>query len=331
MQFNGRLSGGTMATGILLDSAGDAIQSVRRDPYVLGGAPAVAEASVAGARGLGGGEGGAVDADPTTEEYDDDLGLWTAPFWMADIDSRVVRRTSSLFREAAAAATERKSTGAVCSTATQSSTAHGYGPHFAYRERALAADEGVARNLAASRLPPVEKRKKFVARGKLPSPGQGPSVEVRAKSWFRLFFWAERGATGEDGNAGGAAGVDGVLTSVEGGDPGYEETSKMVAEAALLMAMRRDELPWHRREGGGVGGVVTPAFGIGQPLIASLRNRGLRFVEHQLPDSPSEEGSGPGAAMYAAVAPAPVRAGALISHIAAQGAPSASRSAPDRV
>ena len=76
---------------------------------------------------------------------------------------------------------------------------------------------------------------------------------------------------------------------------------------------------------------ITFLLWMGQPLIASLRKRGLRFVEHQLPDNPSEEGSGPGAAMYAAVAPAPVRAGALISHIAAQGAPSASRSAADRV
>ena len=221
----------TMATGILLDSAGDAIQSVRRDICARRGAGCCRSSSP--------GREVLVAAKAV-------LSMPTRPPKSTTTTSASGRppsgwQTSILVSCAAPAALSRgggccdraKSTGAVCSTATQSSTAHGYGPHFAYRERALAADEGVARNLAASRLPPVEKRKKFVARGKLPSPGQGPSVEVRAKSWFRLFFWAERGATGEDGNAGGAAGVDGVLTSVEGGDPGYEETSKMVAEAAI--------------------------------------------------------------------------------------------------
>ena len=39
MHFNGRLSGGTMATGILLDEAAEAVQALRRDPFALGGAP----------------------------------------------------------------------------------------------------------------------------------------------------------------------------------------------------------------------------------------------------------------------------------------------------
>ena len=39
MQFNGRLSGGTMATGILLDTAAEPVQAARREPFLLGGAP----------------------------------------------------------------------------------------------------------------------------------------------------------------------------------------------------------------------------------------------------------------------------------------------------
>ena len=237
MQFNGRLSGGTMATGILLDSADERVQACRRDPFALGGAP------LTGTR--------PEDADPISAEYDEDLGCWTAPFWMADIDSRVVRRSSALFGEAGGDGL--------------------YSPSFVYRERALAADESVARNLA-SPTPDVERRVKMVQRGKLPSPGHGPSLEVREKSWFRLFFYAQA----ESGA---------VLTCVEGGDPGYEETSKMVAEAAILLATQREHLPASRLQrtlpGGasGCGGVLTPAFAFGDTLVHALSERGLHFRE----------------------------------------------------
>ena len=128
VQFNGRLSGGTMATGIHLDTASAAVQAARRDPFLLGGAPA------GGAR--------AADADPAAAEYDADLQCWTAPFWLADIDSRVVRRSCGLFREAAAA---------LCADIGGDGGAqlHGYGEALVYRERQLAADEG---SLAAWRL-----------------------------------------------------------------------------------------------------------------------------------------------------------------------------------
>ena len=38
-----------------------------------------------------------------------------------------------------------------------------------------------------------------------------------------------------------------MITEVSGGDPGYGETSKMLAEAALCLA--HDELPQTRRAG----------------------------------------------------------------------------------
>ena len=246
MQFNGRLSGGTMATGILLDNADASTQAIRRDPFALGGAPPA------------GSEGASSHADPISAEYDNDLGCWTAPFWMADIDSRVVRRSSGLFRQAASSP---------------------FADAFCYRERALAADESVAINMAKSVNPPVEKREMMVKRGRLPSPGQGPSEEVRAKSWFRLFYWAE------------AADTSALLTSVEGGDPGYEETSKMVSEAAILLATRRDELPAARMTrrlangASGHGGMLTPAFALGGALVDALDVRGLSFEEHAVVDA----------------------------------------------
>ena len=74
----------------------------------------------------------------------------------------------------------------------------------------------------------------------------------------------------------------GVLTAVSGGDPGYDETSKVVAEAALLLATRREELPAHSRAAnhhGGGGGVLTPAFALGAPLVEALGAAGLEFAE----------------------------------------------------
>ena len=255
MQFNGKLSGGTMATGLLLDRRGDEEQAARRDPFLLGGAPP-------------GGQVREEDMDVEGAAFDEAMGCWTAPFWMASISTRVVRRSHELFRQHAA------SPPCPDGIATHSQRSHPhadpYGNEFGYVERALARDQGVANNLAltAQQLgASPERREALIRRGKLPSPGEGPSAEVRAKSWFRLLLLGR----GDDGSS--------VLTQVSGGDPGYDETSKMVSEAAILLATRRPSLPALRRGwgGDGTGGVLTPAFALGQPLIDELCSRGVSF------------------------------------------------------
>ena len=59
----------------------------------------------------------------------------------------------------------------------------------------------------------------------------------------------------------GKAGGQKVMTEVSGGDPGYGETSKMLAESALCLA--HDELPE-------TAGQVTTAQAMGRPLIERL-------------------------------------------------------------
>ena len=54
--------------------------------------------------------------------------------------------------------------------------------------------------------------------------GEGPSEERREKSWFTVDFVGE------------SAGRT-VHTRVSGGDPGYTETAKMLAESALCLAL----------------------------------------------------------------------------------------------
>ncbi len=95
----------------------------------------------------------------------------------------------------------------------------------------------------------------------LPSPGEGPDERTRAAGRFTILFL---------GTAYGARAEDDVriVARVRGGDPGYSETSRMLAEAALTLA--GDERP-------DVAGVVTPAIGLGAPYQRRLEAAGLRF------------------------------------------------------
>ena len=87
--------------------------------------------------------------------------------------------------------------------------------------------------------------------------GSGPSEARRARSWFALHVRARH-----------AAGV--IETRVRGGDPGYDETAKMLAESALCLAVDRARLPARA-------GVWTPACAFGDVLLARLTRAGLAF------------------------------------------------------
>jgi short subunit dehydrogenase-like uncharacterized protein len=83
----------------------------------------------------------------------------------------------------------------------------------------------------------------------------GPSETKRARSWFNVRFKGEGGGRR-------------VIVEVSGGDPGYSETSKMLAEAALCLV--HDELPE-------TAGQVTPAVALGHALRDRLIDAGIRF------------------------------------------------------
>ncbi|MDN3025412.1 saccharopine dehydrogenase NADP-binding domain-containing protein [Streptomyces sp. S.PB5] len=133
-----------------------------------------------------------------------------------------------------------------------------FGPDFRYRHYAAVrrlpiAVGGVAAAgalFAAAQLPPA--RRWLSDRLK---PGDGPSAEKRAKSWFKVRFVGEGGGRQ-------------VFTEVAGGDPGYDETAKIFAEAALSLAF--DDLP-------PTSGQVTTAVAMGDALIERLRHAGIVF------------------------------------------------------
>ncbi|HUA48983.1 MAG TPA: saccharopine dehydrogenase NADP-binding domain-containing protein [Solirubrobacteraceae bacterium] len=133
-----------------------------------------------------------------------------------------------------------------------------YGPDFSYSHylavKRLPVLVGLAGGAAGAILlaqfPPTRQ-----ALFKLKSSGEGPSPEERAKSWFRVRFRAQ--ANGRT-----------VRTQVSGGDPGYGETSKMLAESALCLAF--DELPERA-------GQLTPAVAMGDALLGRLQRAGIKF------------------------------------------------------
>jgi short subunit dehydrogenase-like uncharacterized protein len=134
-----------------------------------------------------------------------------------------------------------------------------YGPDFSYGHYfvakrlpvAVGLVAGVGSVVALAQLPPT--RKALLA---LKDPGEGPSPEQRAKGWFRVTFRGEGGGRR-------------VVCEVSGGDPGYGETSKMLAEAGLCLA--HDDLPDRA-------GQLTPAVAMGQALIDRLVAAGIGFA-----------------------------------------------------
>ncbi|MFG2868438.1 saccharopine dehydrogenase family protein [Streptomyces sp. NPDC048338] len=133
-----------------------------------------------------------------------------------------------------------------------------YGPDFRYRHyasvktlpMALGGAAAVGTGLIAAQLPPL--RRWMMDRYEA---GQGPSAERRARSWFSVRFVGEGGGRR-------------VFTEVSGGDPGYDETAKMLAESALCLAF--DTLPK-------TSGQVTTAVAMGDALLDRLQAAGIRF------------------------------------------------------
>ena len=168
---------------------------------------------------------------------------WTGPFIMAISNTRVVRRSAALMEL----------------------NQEGYGVNFTYQEHAFYKKFRTALLVTFVTLlfglilsTPIRK----LVRPLLPKPGEGPSEETMENGFFDSFFTAEL----DNGEK--------KLFRVHGkGDPGYKVTSKFVCESALTLVKDREKLPG----GNEYGGVLTPASGLGQPLIDRLSSNGVHF------------------------------------------------------
>ena len=133
-----------------------------------------------------------------------------------------------------------------------------YGPDFRYSHYAGTKTlryagggmAGAGAIAVAAQIPPVRN----LLKKRVPQ-GSGPSEGRRNASWFTVEFVAET-----DGRQ--------VRTKVSGGDPGYTETAKMLAEAAMCLAL--DDNPT-------TSGQVTTAEAMGDALLARLQAAGITF------------------------------------------------------
>ncbi|MDP3892597.1 trans-acting enoyl reductase family protein, partial [Nocardioides sp.] len=161
---------------------------------------------------------------------DRELGYWLLP--MPTCDPAVVARSGAALPE--------------------------YGPKFRYSHYAgtktLRYAAGGAVGVGAIALSAQVKPLRNLLLGRI-QPGDGPDESRRDKSWFTVDFV-------------GAAGGRTIHTRVSGGDPGYSETAKMLAESALCLAL--DDNPV-------TAGSVTTAQAMGENLLTRLQAAGIRF------------------------------------------------------
>ncbi|MGV1005648.1 MAG: saccharopine dehydrogenase family protein [Candidatus Nanopelagicales bacterium] len=171
-----------------------------------------------------------VRARASAPHKDDELDLWLVP--LPTVDPVIVKHTAAARAD--------------------------YGPDFTYAHYAgvkrlttvVVATTGVAAFAGAAQIPPL--RSLIASRIRA---GDGPSQERRDRSWFTVDFLGEGGGQR-------------VHTQVRGGDPGYTETSKMLAESAMCLAF--DDNPE-------LAGQLTTATAMGEHLTRRLVAAGITF------------------------------------------------------
>jgi short subunit dehydrogenase-like uncharacterized protein len=229
--FSGGASGGTIASMLnMLEEAerDPSVMRTMREPYALNPA---------------GAQSGPDGPERMAPRWDPDFRQWTAPFLMAGIDTKIVRRSNALL-------------------------GYAYGRSFRYDEamlmgggplglvKALATTAGSLSAMGALAIGPVRR----AIAGRLPQPGEGPSLERREKGYFEILL---RGEHPSDPAKCLRARIRGDR------DPGYGSTAKMLGESAVCLA--QDELA-------AAGGCWTPASALGDALLARLgKNAGVTF------------------------------------------------------
>lgn len=237
-KMSGGLSGGTIASMFNLVELAKSDREVRElllDPHALdpvrGSAPK-----------------DPFDRDQRGVKFDRDIGRWTAPFVMAAINTRVVRRSHAIL---------------------QAENQKGYGPRFRYNE-AMSFAKGPAGLAAATMLTAglgafmgaatIDSVRSLLGRTVLPSPGEGPSKQQQDNGFFELHVVAKT----ESGKK-----ITGRIAGNK--DPGYGETAVMLAESAMCLAKDtegKDAIPERY-------GVLTPATAMGMTLVKRLRAAGM--------------------------------------------------------
>jgi short subunit dehydrogenase-like uncharacterized protein len=231
-QLKGGASGGTIASMMTIADAMLADPSLRKllgDPYALS-PDRPNEPALKGQRDL------------SSFKYDDFTARWVAPFFMASVNTRVVRRSNAL-------------------------RAWEYGRAFRYAEvsgmkgpfAAAGLTLGLGAFMGAVAVPFTRK----LLAGRLPKPGEGPTAEARENGRMRVRVVGE-----------GENGLRASVVIFGRGDPGYKLTAIMLGQSALSLAFDGDKLPQRA-------GVLTPATAMGDVLVKRLEAAGITFTVEQ--------------------------------------------------
>jgi short subunit dehydrogenase-like uncharacterized protein len=171
-----------------------------------------------------------IHSAPARIRRNDELDGWSVP--LPTVDPTIVRRSAAMVDR--------------------------YGPDFTYGHNLVARHLATVAGMSAgvgtvAVLAPIPPVRKLLLKAK--SPGEGPDEQTRAGSWFKVRFVGEGGGQR-------------VVTEVSGGDPGYTETAKMLAESGLCLAF--DDVPERA-------GQLTTVASMGDMLLTRLQNAGIAF------------------------------------------------------
>ena len=230
---NAELSGGTYASILNAMAMVTTNRSVRKqmmDPNALMPEADNAEAPA---------------TDVNLPRWEHEVGAWVAPFMMATINSKVVRRSNAL-------------------------AGFPYGHDFRYGEGEATGPGlkgwllALGKTLALTwfMLFTIIGPTRFILRRLLPSPGDGPDRETRESGSYEILFTARH--PGDPAHT--------VQATVTGDrDPGYGSSSRMIGECAVCLAL--DDAPRSVP-----GGFWTPATCLGESLIKRLQSHaGIDF------------------------------------------------------
>ena len=179
-------------------------------------------------------------ADLQSVIFDKVSNSWIAPFVMAGINTKIVRRSHALID-------------------------FKYGSDFSYNEATLSGKGILGKLKGYFSLIPIflATRKKGSLLKKmvdyiLPKSGEGPSEKTRISGYYNLrFYLTYQNKTH----------ISKVIGDM---DPGYGSTSKMLAESAVCLALDKTPETY---------GILTPSVALGDPLLKRLQeNAGLTFI-----------------------------------------------------
>ena len=226
--FKGSLSGGTYASmnNIITEASKDRlIGKILTNPYGL---------NPEGQRS------GPDKRDLNKVKYDEDSKSWIAPFMMAGINTKIVRRSNALSN-------------------------YSYGKNFTYDESIMTGDGFRGRIRAIISVLPLiflsakpGSLLKRIFNFFTPKPGQGPNKNERENGYYSMRFYIRYNDKSR------------ALVRVTGDrDPGYGSTSKMLAESAICLS--KDSLK-------DTYGVITPSIAMGDQILDRLQAKaGLTF------------------------------------------------------